>query len=463
MTKTQWRTVIVGLLILTAFPGCERRIIEESSSLSSNPLLEPSASHEAQSSSDPVPFDDPFKDITVSDLPEIPGAVEAAFPSEMFSPHFFWTDSTHLCLFPAESFPEQIDSAQGLALPAENEGPPKFSLIVDIESRELMQAPEYYFSWQNIAYQDNCILLETEGTENITIQKLDNHLNLLSTVSFGSRAEYNDNCAVHLPSETLYYIEQDDPQSPLLWRKRGEQAEIAAELPSLRGGETYGEFQLSPSGEKLYLYRIYNGMRTNCIFIYDLKTQSVLAAATRAGYENYPAGFWMPAGSWMGEQPVFVIEHDYSGRVQALEGMKSTEVLYGIPPESRAELLYNPDEYLCILSGPQTPWDCVGCSTMLSADRRIREDRLFYFDTEKDTYLSYHFDGEKYGLYYPQLSPDYKYLACYLYDHYENGQNTTARLAIVPTDALWKPLDWHQVQEEMKQSKDYILSKEWEN
>jgi len=91
------------------------------------------------------------------------------------------------------------------------------------------------------------------------------------------------------------------------------------------------------------------------------------------------------------------------------------------------------------------PWDCVVYST---TDHKNKTDtsELFYF-RDTGNYFSFLVPFSKpHTIYYPQVSPDYGFLAYILY---EEGQEDSACLCIVPTENLWKPLDWQQVREEM--------------
>jgi len=307
-------SVLAASLILLTFSGCKRRVVDETFP---SPPPEPSSRSEAESSSsEPVPPEEPFKDIVFSDVPEIPGSAEVSFPWEIFSPHFFWVDSTHIYMFPEQCGGDGV--------------------MIDIENGSLEPAPGYSLSygWDNIFYQDDVVLLAYSDF----YLKFDKKMNLLSKDVLSPPEPHDDIyyfSSFHLPSETLYYIEQDDPENPVLWSHKEDKTEIAAELPPLREGESYDNFKISPSGDKLFLCRIYNGLRTNCIFFLDMKSKEIISATTRPGWENYPAGFFQPVGVWMGEQPIFFVDHEYSGRVQALEGFNSVEMMYGIPLESR--------------------------------------------------------------------------------------------------------------------------------
>ena len=443
--KQKYMIPIPILLSLAVLAGCTRSLEDFSSAPQEIPPAEETESSSQPDSSSPPEDEpvqrDPMPEFVFSAVPEIPGSLELS-PTDLFSQDFCWIDSTRLYLFPLE--------------PSFEEAGLEYGAIVDIENRTVKQAPGHTFRWRNIGYQEDGIVLENDSSEFLSLYRLDREMNLLSTVFFGSGEEYRYKYDIHPAAETIYYIQDDDPEKPLLWRRKGEQSEIAAELPPLRAGEEYEQFQLSPDGDMLYLYRIYNGLRVNCIFVYDLDAQALLSATTRPGLERYPAGFWMPVGSWNGDQPFFIVDHEYSGRVQAWEGLNSIELLHGIPPESRAEVFYNPEEIICVMSTPHfgsggTPWECVGYSVLLGSNRRTREDRLFYFRPEDNIYLSYAVSGNACS---PQVSPDYRYLAYYRYGE----EGSPARLCVIPTETFWKPLDWQQFQRDLEEPRDRILA-----
>lgn len=445
MSKTL-HTCLLPLLVLFILSGCQRRIIEESSTLP-EPSSPPESSSEAESiPSEAEPMDDPFQDISFSAYPGVPGSVVVSYSdpdsdSLLFFNHFFWTDPSHIYLPPEQQ---------------EGNG-----VLVDAENQSLEQVPGYgLYSWDNIAYQDDGILRILSGG---TIIKFDRNLNLLSSYQPKEPESHDDVyyiSSIHLPSEAVYYIQQNDPEKPLFWRQKGEQAEIAAELPPLRQGESYTDFSVSPSGNKLFFCR-QNGLRVNCIFFYDLEAQSVLAATTRPGWENYPAGFFLPRGIWMGEQPVFFVDHEYRDRVQSLAGLNSIELLYGIPLESKAEIFQVPDKesnwaYLSMnglnIESP-SPWNCIEYTAVDRKNNTELTEIVYIRDNE--TYLSYTVPiTSEHTVYFPQVSPDFSYLAYVLYDD-ELG----SRLCIIPTDTLWNPLDWQKLQAEFEKMNHEFLDK----
>ena len=437
--KRKW-FVLMGLLLL-AFSGCQRRIIEEGSSLLESSSLAESSSKAESISSEPEPPDDPFQDIFFSSLPDVSGSVTVSYPDSLdFSHHFFWTDPSHIYLFSGQL-------ADGV--------------IVNIENSSLKHAPGYIsYGWNNIDYQDDYILL---SPDECTIIKLDRDLNQIDSYQLKEPEPHDDIYYVsfiHLPSETIYYIQQNDSEKPLLWRQKGEQAEIAAELPPLREGESYSTFKVSPSGDKCFICRDYNSLRTNCIFFLDLKSGSVTSAATRPGWENYPAGFFLPDGKWMGEQPVFLVEHEYRDRVQSLAGLNSTELLYGSPLESKAEVFYNPAKDsnwanvgMSDIFGCESPWNCIMYETF-DRSNKIKQTEFFYF-RDNGTCLSYIVPPvtDKQSIHYPQVSPDFSYLAYVFYDN-EAG----SKLCVIPTENLWEPLDWQKLQMELEKMNHEFLN-----
>ncbi len=416
--------LIAGAAVL-AFGGCQNELAsvsettftsiqpEPSSSVSSSVTAASSETSSASSSDAELPGQGfSLDDVAFSSGEE----TVISYPSEMFSTAFIWLDPTHIYLEPENGV--------------------EFALIADIENRTFTQAPVQRARLEKIAYGDDSISLFLSD-DALTLQKRDKNFNLISSVSFASEAEkYNYVCAVEPASESLYYIQQDDPQKPVLCRKRGGKDEVIKELPALGDKEFYDGLDVSPSGDKVFFYKVYYEMLVKYIYIYDIKTGAM--TETTHHYEGAVSpGFWMPEGVWMGEQPVFLLHHEYDST------RCSEEIRYGIPPEMRTEVLFDPDSgcQATMANHRGSSWSCVIFSAYLAQPYTCR-DILFYFK-DGGTYLSHAVDK---NCYYPQLSPDEKYLA---YSSYAQGREDVKEIAILPTGNLWKPLDWAQVQAEM--------------
>jgi len=390
----------------------------KSSSISSEVI----SSVPAPSSSEEAPaVQYTLEDVSFSDDPENPGSLVISYPCGMFSSQPVWMDTSHIYLTPGK------DTGG-------------FAVIADMENRTFAQAPAQLMRMENISYQDDCVYLVMND---YSIQKMDKNFHLLSSVSFGAEAD-NYVCTIHPASETLYYIQQDDPGNPLLRRKTGQKTETVTELPALGDREYYACLDISPSGGKLLFYKIYYEMLAKYIYVYDINTNTLTDITHH--YENaVTSGFWMPESVWMGEQPVVLLHNEYS------YANHSNEIRYGIPPETKVESFYNPlkDCNCSLMLNSYFPQSCITFRRKSLDNPAIRQEKILYF-RDNETWLSYSL-GKNTSAFYPQLSPDYAYLSftCSL-----DELDTQGKIRIVPTENLWKPLDWQQVQEEM----DYSLT-----
>ena len=358
-----------------------------------------------------------LEDIAFSENPEIPGSLEISYPSGMLSGQPLWIDATHIYLQPKKKAV-------------------KFGVIADLENRTFTQTPEQYFLWTNIGYQNDNIYLVEGGSY---VEKRDKNLNLLSSVSYESEA--NDYIyALHPVSETLYYIQQDDPEKPLLCRKKGGESEVMAELPPLGEKEYYHIPSISPSGDKLLFGRIYYEGLVKIMYFYDIPSDTLSESVCES--ENDQLGFWMPSTIWIGEQPAFLLYHE--------DEKNSNEILFGFPPKSKVQSFYPRNEFTgSIYYDNMSPWSCI--SYTLDAFNKKPQKKLFYF-RDNGTYLSYMpKNQEGFSVFYPQLSPDYGYLS---FVTSSDNPDVQEKLCMIPSEPLWKPLDWSQVQAEM----DALLS-----
>lgn len=357
-------------------------------------------------------------DIAISENPEIPGSLEVSYPNGMFSVKPVWIDSTHIYLEPDENI--------------------EFGAIIDIKSRTITQAPAHQLYWNNIAYGGESIFLLMNDN---TVQKMDKNFNLVSTTSFGAEGENMFFSVPYMPTETLYYIQQDgNTGKASLCQKREVQTEVLTELPPLTGNEFYQSPQISPSGDNLFFYQVAREFLVTQIYFYDIKS-NMLTASVRENEDGSMEGFWMPYGSWIGERPIFLLFHEYE------DGQNSNEILYGNPPKAWINSFYPRDEfYVDLLKDEFSPWSCVIYNVRTNtSDKNARSFRnSFFYFKDDNTYLSC-FLEEGISVYYPQLSPDYGMLS---YCSFKEG-DVSIKLHIIPTESLWKPLDWAKVQEEM--------------
>lgn len=389
-----------------------------SSSVSSQTASEPSASPEAPASQYAL------EDVSFLDDPQNPGSLAVSYPNGMFTGKPVWMDSTHIYLEP--------------------KGNTGFGVIVDIGNRTFTQAPafEHKAGLSYASCQDDAVYLVFDDN---SIQKRDRSFNLLSSVSFGEEAD-NDVCTIHPALETLYYIRQDDPEKPVLCRKKDGKTETVTVLPPLGDKEYYYGLQISPSGGKLLFYKIYYEMLAKYIYVYDMNTNT-LEDITHHYEGSTASGFWLPSGMWMGEQPVVLLHHEYD------YSKASNEIRYGIPPESKAEIFYNPLNDKEGVYNPSNDLSCsllndeispLSCITFTAGQQDFQQEGILYF-RDNGTYLSY-LPEKDFSVYYPQLSPDYGWLS---FTPSLGGQDDYTQIRLIPTEALWKPLDWKQVQAEL--------------
>lgn len=376
--------------------------ISDTSSISSNSSASNNNDPTLQYNLDNISFSDSLE-------AECPDSINVSFPPQMFSTRFLWIDSSHIYLMPGKNT--------------------EFGVIIDIERENLVQTAPHKLLWENVLYQDNCIFL---AMNDYTIQKLDKDLNLISLISFGTEAE-NYICTVHPTSETLYYIQQDDPDNPLLCRKAEDRTEILTKLPPLEGNEHYDYPYISPSGDNIFFSRIHYEFLVPYIYFYNISTDNLIAAACE---DVSGSGFWMPAGSWMGEQPVFLLSYTH-------EQKNINEILCGTSLESKIQSFYYSNDLSVRLNiNLSSPWSCISYKIEDSSNFKNGQNKIFYFNMDNDSYLSCTTESNT-SIYYPQLSPDYKYLA---YFSSPGEQDSLCRICIISTEGLWKPLDWQQVQ-----------------
>lgn len=373
-----------------------------------------SSSQSSEPSKPSMPFGGySLESISFAENKEMPGSVTISYPTEMFSDQPVWMDSTHIYLEPDESTP--------------------FGAIADIETRTLTQTEAVRFPYiiSEIAYGEDGVYLHLGDSY---VWKMDKNFNPVSKDSY---EEYND-FAVHMPTGTLYYFQQEDAAKPALYRKTaGGQPELLQELPALGDRDFYSALQVSPSGDKVLFYMIHYEMTAKYIYVYDTKADTLTEISPH--YENGgEQGFWAPEGIWMGEQWAVLLNYEYDN------DKCSSEIRYGIPPESGAGVFYNPqDGVQCSLMLMGLSYlDCAIFEGHLINGGEREKQKLFYF-RDDGTYLSYTGEG---NCYYPRLSPDYKYL---IYSAASQVREGYGEVCVVPTESLWKPLDWAQVKAEM--------------
>ena len=352
-------------------------------------------------------------DVSFAENPEVPGSLTISYPAQMFSAQPVWIDSTHIYLEPDDNT--------------------SFGVIADIEAQTLTQTEAVRFPYliSDIAYDEENVYLHLGDSY---VWKMDKNF---KPVSQDSYEEYN-NFAIHMPTGTLYYFQQDDSAKPVLYRKTaGGQPELLKELPALGDRDFYSALQVSPSGDKVLFYMIHYEMNAQYIYVYDTKTDTLTEISPH--YENSEEqGFWAPEGIWMGEQWAVLLNHEYDAN------KCSAEIRYGIPPESGAEAPYNPQDgaqYSLMLMGSSYLECAIFEGHLINGGEREMQ-KLFYF-RDDGTYLSYTGEG---NCYYPRLSPNYQYLA---YSAAPQVREGYGEVCVIPTESLWKPLDWAQVKAEM--------------
>lgn len=409
------KKILSGLLAVSAvliFPGCQPTPEESSGtsfvSLSSVPK---SSSH----AEPPAPHYS-LNEVCFSNNPQNDSPLVVSYPKGMFSPKSIWIDSAHIYLEPDKNS--------------------EIGAIVDIENKTITQAPAYNLRWNNISYCNNFIYLSMNDA---TIQKMDSNFNLVSSISFDLHPEDIFYSAFYAPTESLYYIDQDrSTGKATLCLKKGEQVEPVIELPTLSKNEFYQSPQISPSGDKIFFYRVTHEFLVTQIYFYDVKTNT-LTSTTRENGDGKIAGFWMPSGSWMGEQPIFMLFHEHDG------GQNSNEIIYGNPPEAKAQAFYKRNDLnVGLFKDELSPWSCATYIAHSTAEPDTFQAKFFYFRDNK-TFLSYQPEKNQ-STPYVQLSPDYNYLSCILSPE---EQDTVGQLLVFPTKNLWKPLDWQQIQVEL--------------
>ena len=415
-------STLSGLLAFSAvltFSGClplpsessDTPFVSSSSGMSSTSgSPAPGGSGEAAYTLDEVSF---------SDNPENTGSLEVNFPKGMFSYKPIWIDSTHIYLQPGKNT--------------------EFGAIANIENKTITQAPAYQLAWNNIAYQNGFVYLSMNDT---TIKKMDGSFQLVSDISFDLHPEDIFYSAFYAPTESLYYIEQDlSTGKASLCLKKGAHTETVAELPDLGKKEFYQSPQISPSGDEIFLYRVLHEFVVTQIYFYDIQTGSLTTAMPENGGEK-TGGLWMPSGSWIGEQPIYMVYHEHD------DGRNSNEILYGNPIETKAQSFYKGEELdIGLYKDELSPWSCVTYTVRSIADPNTLQEKFFYF-RDDGTYLSYQ-PKKNIWTPYVQLSPDCKYLSC-IPDPGEH--DTTGKLLILPTESMWKPLDWQQIQTELDEA-----------
>lgn len=410
-------SILAAASALLVFAGCQNVSAGSEPAFTS---IQPGSSSVAEASAP----QDTFGDISFAESPEMPGSLAITYPAGMFSAQPVWVDATHLYLKPGDNT--------------------DFGIIADIETRTLTQteAFRYPYNISGVAYGEDCIYLHLGDSY---VWKMDKSFKPVSQESY---EEYND-FAVHMPTGTLYYFQQEDSAAgkAALYRKAaGGQPELLKELPDLGDKDFYSSLQVSPSGDKLLFYMIHYELNVKYIYVYDTKTDTLTEITHQ--YENSTVpGFGAAEGMWMGEQPVILLNHEYDNF------KASSEIRYGIPPELKVEAFYNPLNDKKGVYNPENDIQCslrlmrssyLDCAIFEGHGAETGRQKLFYF-RDNGTYLSYSGEGE---CDYPQLSPGYQYL---VYSAAAQGREGYGEVCVIPTENLWKPLDWPQVQGEMEE------------
>ena len=415
--------LLAGLVFLT-FAGCQDNPAESSEITLTSIQKESSPGVSGSGEASAPQYS--LENVVFSENPEIPGSLVVSYPSGMFARRPIWIDPSHIYLEPEENT--------------------IFGVIADVENRTLSQTPAFRYPYRidDIAYGDDFVYLLLNDN---SVWKMDENFNPVSTEYY---KDYND-FAVYMPSGTIYFFQQDNTEKPVLCRKNAHgQPETVRELPSFGDKDFYAYPQISPSGDKLLFYMVHYEMTAKYIYVYDIKTDTLTDITHQYEYAVTP-GFWAPDGMWMGEQPIIFLYHEYDNF------NSSHEILYGIPLERKAESFYNPlnDE-----KGEYNPQNDLQCSLMIDGVSyldcaaftagcpnmpEISRQKIFYF-RDNGTYFSYTSQDTGNSVSCPQLSPDYGYLS---FITASDSQNVRENLCIIPTEPLWKPLDWEQVQEEM--------------